>query len=270
LDQHHYHTAEFARKASVSVRTLRYYDKVGLLSPSQYTEAGHRLYSDHDLVNLQYILALKFLGFSLDEIRICLETGIQHLHRSLAMQKSMMREKQHQLTLIIQAIEEAEKTLSNDTNGWDEITHVIQVIQMEQKNDWRDKYLTPEQRQMMENLSKHSYTEADREKLAQRGKSWSEEDQQQATQQWNEINAELKRLVATGTAPTSPEAQAWAKVYRAQIERFTGGDASIETGLKRFYQNLGQMKASDRPIQMPYNKEEGAYIQQVMEIYRQQ
>jgi len=43
LDHHYYHTGQFAQKASVSIRTLRYYDKVGLLSPSQYTEAGYRL-----------------------------------------------------------------------------------------------------------------------------------------------------------------------------------------------------------------------------------
>jgi DNA-binding transcriptional MerR regulator len=60
---------------SVSIRTLRYYDKVGLLSPSQYTEAGYRLYTDADLLRLQQILALKFLGFSLEEIKHCLQIG---------------------------------------------------------------------------------------------------------------------------------------------------------------------------------------------------
>lgn len=65
LDQHFYFISEFAQKASVSVRTLRFYDKVGLLSPTSYTEAGYRLYTDTDFLRLQQILALKFLGFSL-------------------------------------------------------------------------------------------------------------------------------------------------------------------------------------------------------------
>ncbi|TMC89515.1 MAG: MerR family DNA-binding transcriptional regulator [Chloroflexi bacterium] len=49
MGQHYYHTGQFAQKASVSIRTLRYYDKVGLLSPSQYTEAGYRLYTDPEI-----------------------------------------------------------------------------------------------------------------------------------------------------------------------------------------------------------------------------
>ena len=70
MGQHYYHTGQFAQKASVSIRTLRYYDKVGLLSPSQYTEAGYRLYTDTDFLSIQQILALKFLGFSLEELKI--------------------------------------------------------------------------------------------------------------------------------------------------------------------------------------------------------
>ncbi len=55
VDRRLYPSGTFARKALVSVRTLRYYDKEGLLSPTEYSEAGYRLYSDEDLVNLQQI-----------------------------------------------------------------------------------------------------------------------------------------------------------------------------------------------------------------------
>ena len=75
LDQRFYQSSQFAEKAAVSVRTLRYYDKMGLLSPSQYTESGYRLYTNEDLLSLQNILALKFLGFPLEEIRVLLRTG---------------------------------------------------------------------------------------------------------------------------------------------------------------------------------------------------
>jgi DNA-binding transcriptional MerR regulator len=72
LKQRFYRTGQFAKMTSVTLRTLRFYDKVGLLSPTEYTEAGYRLYSEDDLLTLQHILALKFLGFSLDEIKACL------------------------------------------------------------------------------------------------------------------------------------------------------------------------------------------------------
>ena len=93
MDRQYYTTSQFAQKAAVTTRTLRFYDKVSLLSPSGHTEAGHRLYSDEDLWSLQQILALKFLSFSLEEIKVCLQTHPERLQETLAMQKAMMREK---------------------------------------------------------------------------------------------------------------------------------------------------------------------------------
>lgn len=55
---------ELAKKMNVTVRTLQYYDKEGVLSPSAESEGGRRLYTDKDLVLLHQILSLKSLGFS--------------------------------------------------------------------------------------------------------------------------------------------------------------------------------------------------------------
>ena len=60
---------EIAKKMGVTVRTLQYYDKEGLLSPSAESEGGRRLYTDKDLVTLHQIVSLKSLGFSLEDIR---------------------------------------------------------------------------------------------------------------------------------------------------------------------------------------------------------
>lgn len=64
MDDMIYTTGEFAKKAGVSVRTIRYYDKQGILKPSFTSESGYRLYSDKDFARLQKILTLKYLGFS--------------------------------------------------------------------------------------------------------------------------------------------------------------------------------------------------------------
>ena len=53
----------------LTVRTLRFYDQIGLFSPSEQTESGHRLYSESDLLRLHQILSLKELGLSLEEIK---------------------------------------------------------------------------------------------------------------------------------------------------------------------------------------------------------
>lgn len=60
---------ELAKRTGLSMRTLHYYDEIGLLSPSRRTEADHRLYAAHDIVRLQQIKSLRHLGFGLEEIR---------------------------------------------------------------------------------------------------------------------------------------------------------------------------------------------------------
>lgn len=61
-------TGDLAKIANISLRTLRYYDKIGLLKPSQIASNGYRQYNEEDLIRLQKILLLKKLGFSLEEI----------------------------------------------------------------------------------------------------------------------------------------------------------------------------------------------------------
>ena len=60
---------EVSKLAGVSIRTLQYYDKIGLLHPTGYTEAGYRLYDDTDLERLQHILMFRELEFSLKDIK---------------------------------------------------------------------------------------------------------------------------------------------------------------------------------------------------------
>src|SRR5919201_3674111 len=64
---------ELARRTGLTVRTLHHYDEIGLLRPSLHTEAGHRLYTARDVARLQQVLSLRQFGFSLEEIRECLD-----------------------------------------------------------------------------------------------------------------------------------------------------------------------------------------------------
>jgi len=246
---------------------LRFYDKVGLLRPSGHTEAGYRLYTDADLFRLQQILALKFLGFSLEEIQQCLRVGPATLQEALTLQKAMMYEKRAQLDTIIQAIDETQALLQTNGHDWEPIIHVIRVMQMEQTNDWRKKYFTDEQLQQMEHLSKQSYTEEDRKKIAEWGKNWSEADQERANQQWGALIGELKRLVAAGADSTGPEAQALAGQWLDLVGQFTRGDPSVTAGLKK-------MTAANMRGETPYppffGKEEGNFLDTMLKTHEQQ
>ncbi|GCE21325.1 MerR family transcriptional regulator [Dictyobacter kobayashii] len=265
-----YTTSQFAQKAAVTARTLRFYDKVGLLSPSGYTQAGHRLYSDEDLGSLQQILALKFLGFSLDEIKVCLQTDPERLQETLATQKAMMREKRKQLEAVIQAIEKAETLLHDEQGNWEALVNVIQVMQMEQNKDWVNNYLTPEQQQKMAEISQKSYSPEAAQKIAAWGQNWTEQDQQRANQQWSAVYTELRRLVAEGADPTGPDAQALARQHSELIGQFTRGDADVSTGLKQWWKNHDQLPQGERPMgAYSYSSEEWAFLQQALDHYNQ-
>src|SRR5262249_50707565 len=64
---------ELASRTGLTVRTLHHYDEVGLLRPSRLTASGHRLYTAADVARLQRVISLRQLGFSLEEVRDCLD-----------------------------------------------------------------------------------------------------------------------------------------------------------------------------------------------------
>jgi DNA-binding transcriptional MerR regulator len=272
LNRRFYRTGQFARRASVTLRTLRYYDRVGLLCPAQHTESGYRLYTDEDLVRLQQILGLKFLGFSLQEVQACLEAGPQRLAEVLAQQKAMMAEKRRQLDAILRAIEETEQLLDAGRCDWDAIAGVIRIIQMEQKPEWVRKYFTEEQLRKLEELGQGAYSPGARETLAARGGGWTEADQQRAQEQWAYVAAEARRLAAAGADPGGPEAQAVAKLKCDLLSAFTQGDPEVEAGLKRFWEHFRALPEEERPFDASAYEagdEGSALLDQAMAIYRQ-
>jgi DNA-binding transcriptional MerR regulator len=84
---------ELARRTGLSVRTLHYYDEIGLLSPSRRTDGGHRLYTADDVVRLQQIKSLQHLGFTLTEVRECLDRPDFPLGWVIQLHLSQLKEK---------------------------------------------------------------------------------------------------------------------------------------------------------------------------------
>lgn len=109
----YYTTGEFAEKAHVTLRTIRWYDSKNLLKPSGYTDGGARLYTDADLAKLQQILLFKYLGFSLDDIREMIMTGSdeEYLLGSLDIQKKLVQEKIEELNDVYQALDKTKEAI---------------------------------------------------------------------------------------------------------------------------------------------------------------
>jgi DNA-binding transcriptional MerR regulator len=251
------------------VRTLRFYDKLGLLPPSGRTESGYRLYTDEDLLRLQQILALKFLGFSLDEIKTYLGTGPKGLRDALAEQKAMVRERRDQLDAVARALEETEELLRADGCDWECVVGVIRVIQMEQQTDWRRKYFTEEQLATIEDLGSRSYSAEARERMAAvHPGEWTEEDQQRVDARYAALHAGVKRLAAEGGDPAGPEAQALAAESLQLLEEFTRGNPQIEAGLSKWWENYQALPQEERPFPPPLTEEEFEFLERAKAIYR--
>lgn len=133
----------FAKKAGVTIRTIRFYDKENLLKPSSYSESGYRLYTDSDFAKLQKILTLKYLGFSLAGIKdtINAENNQDSLKSSLEMQKEIMHNKINHMKLVARAISDAKDMINeNQQLDWDKIIDIIRVINTEKNilNQYRN------------------------------------------------------------------------------------------------------------------------------------
>lgn len=100
---------EITDLVGTSVRTLHYYDEIGLLTPDETTEAGYRVYSQANLETLQQILFYRELGFSLKEIKEILDSPLFDRQKTLEAQYKMLLKKHEQLEQMIETIKKTIK-----------------------------------------------------------------------------------------------------------------------------------------------------------------
>jgi DNA-binding transcriptional MerR regulator len=139
---------EFAKKAGVTVKTLLYYDEIGLLKPSKKSEAGYRIYEVEDLFKLQQITTLKYIGLSLEEIKEVLIKKNNDIESVIQFQRKALEDKKKHLEEVILIFEKAENQIKN--NGFLEISQLINIIEItnienitkERFNGASEKYLT--------------------------------------------------------------------------------------------------------------------------------
>ena len=120
--------------AHVTLRTIRYYDKQNILKPSYVTEAGARFYTDEDFARLQQILLLKYLGFSLDDIRdMTIDDADYHfMLNSLNIQLKLVRDRIEQMQLVEQAIQDTSDLIKKEHSiDWSQMLNLIHLTGME-------------------------------------------------------------------------------------------------------------------------------------------
>lgn len=108
---------EISKITGISIRTLRYYDEIGLLKPARVTEAGYRLYDDQELEKLQEILFYKELEIPLSDIKKIMENPEYDKQKALAVQKSLLEQKRNRLNGIIELIDDVMKGVNKMSFG---------------------------------------------------------------------------------------------------------------------------------------------------------
>ena len=139
----YYSSGEFARMAHVTLRTIRYYDKQNILKPSYVTDAGARFYTDEDFARLQQILLLKYLGFSLDDIRemTIADSDYHFMLNSLNIQLKLVQDRIEQMQLVEKAIQDtADAIQAEHTIDWSQMLNLIHLTGMEKslKNQYQN------------------------------------------------------------------------------------------------------------------------------------
>jgi MerR family transcriptional regulator, thiopeptide resistance regulator len=138
-----YRVHQFAKLAGVTVKALRHYDRLGLLTPAR-SEAGYRLYQLGDLARLQQIIALKSVGLPLRHIRTLLDRDPLPLVATFRQQREVLEDRRRLLDRAIEALTQAETALLSGASSTTAVLReVIRIMEM-QDVDVMKKYFSDE------------------------------------------------------------------------------------------------------------------------------
>jgi DNA-binding transcriptional MerR regulator len=167
---------ELADITGTSVQTLHHYDRIGLLKPSGHSAKGYRIYNEADLLRLQQIIALKFFGFELKQIKTLLNGSISIKEHFLA-QASFLESKAKALLETSAALKKIIADVSVSSSlPWQSIINLIEVYRMSEnlENTWVKEILTPEELKQyvqFEEGLKERFNEAEKNKFH---REWAE------------------------------------------------------------------------------------------------
>ena len=214
---------DLARRTGLTIRTLHHYDAIGLLKPSLHTEAGYRLYTAGDVARLQQVLSLRQLGFSLEEVRDCLDRpGFSPLE-VIGLHVARLREQIERQRKLCERLETlAVHIRTAGEVSADEFLRTIEEMTM------IEHYFTPEQRTLIQECQKQA----------------GEETLQEKQEEWAELIALLRAEMENGTDPRDAKVQNLAKRWVELLNWSTGGDPAMQQSLKRLWEEQGDKLAA--------------------------
>ncbi len=211
---------ELAGRTGLSVRALHHYEEIGLLVPSGRTRAGHRLYAGAEVLRLQQITSLRALGFSLGEIRRCLDDdpGFSPV-RVIQLHVARLRERIELERRLCERLEMVASRLGSagEVSAEGFVETIMEVTRMSERIE---RYYTPEQREALE----------------RRRQEFGEERMRAAEAEWSELIEQVRAEMEAGTDPADDRVRRLASRWMELVGEFTGGAPGIERSLGNMWQ----------------------------------
>lgn len=236
---------EVSKLTGISVRTLHYYDQIGLLKPSQTTEAGYRLYDDGALEKLQQIMLYRELEFPLKDIKTIMGSSDFDRNQALQQQIEMLTLKKEHLENLITFARGIKKlgVRYMDFTAFD--TKKLDEYAEEAKKKWgnTDAYKEYEEKT--------------------KGKSKAQQNQMGANLM--ELFVEFGDMIKTGAKPTDEAVQAQVKKLQDYItDHFYTCTNEILSGLGKMYAGGGDFTAN---IDKAGGEGTAVFVNQAIEAY---
>lgn len=209
------------------MQTLHHYDRIQLLKPSLRLTNGYRVYSEKDLLKLQQIVALKFFGFELSQIKYLLSQE-QEISKNFSMQAKFLREKAETLLEASQILTRiTDECNQSESISWKQVISLIEVYKMTQvlENQWVKEVLNADELKQYAEFEKSIKTNATPESISEFEKNW------------DALVEEVKQNLKND--PTSKNSVQLAKKWMDWVNQFYGKKyAHIRT--KLFEQGFGE------------------------------
>jgi MerR family transcriptional regulator, thiopeptide resistance regulator len=207
---------DLAKRTGLSVRTLHYYDEIGLLQPRDLTASGHRVYGADELARLQRIKSLRQLGFSLDEIRACLDAPEFSAHRVIELHIKRLRDQIGEQERLVAVLETLDASFAAGT-----IASPDQLIRAIESMTSLEREFTPEE-----------WNE-----IKERGERLGRDHVRAVEREWPGLIARMRAAMLRGDDPASADVAPLAARWRELVREFTGGSPEIERKVRAGYVN---------------------------------
>ncbi|MBI1861240.1 MAG: MerR family transcriptional regulator [Deltaproteobacteria bacterium] len=208
---------ELANLTGVTVRALHHYEEIGLLSPGDRSESGHRLYGLAELKRLQQIVTLAHLGFSLPRIRDAIHNREFSLRQELHSLHQELRARRCEVESMEERLSRIERLLGHDDHN--STTALIEIIG---RISMFEKYFTAEQLDRVKEIE---------------GRFTPERVEAIRRHEFPELIAKIKEEMARETPPTDRNLQDLARQWMKLVNEKSGGDPELARGYRAALEN---------------------------------